>query len=192
MGEARPLKLLNVAAWLISTCLCLLPFCLHLGDRALAQCILTLYVYMQRQKQETSKQAMKEKDAKSIWKRKKADKHDRHSKQRNKKASKQARRQANKKVNKRWYSRGTNVGLDRMSITSLGWSMDDTLASKTYAWTCKQACRDAWKSQRVAQTSMVSIASCAAEKGRVRTKQPDIQRCLPNSHIQTRLYGHRM
>ena len=24
-------------------------------------------------------------------------------------------------------------------------SMDDTLASKTHAWTCKQACKDAYK-----------------------------------------------
>ena len=36
-----------------------------------------------------------------------------------------------------------NIGLDRMSIASLCWSMDDTLASKTHAWTCKQACKDA-------------------------------------------------
>ena len=76
-------------------------------------------------------------------KRHKADKHDRHGKQRNKKASKQARRQTSKKENKRWCLRGTNVGLDRMSITSLCWSMDDTLAIKTYAWTCEQECKDA-------------------------------------------------
>ena len=92
-----------------------LPFCLHLGDSALASCTLALYVYMQRQRQETSRQAMEGKDAK----RHKVDKHDRHVKQRNKKASKQARRQTNKKANKKCCPRGTNVGLDRMSIASL-------------------------------------------------------------------------
>ena len=34
MGEARPLNLLNIAAWLIFACLHLNPFCLRLGDRA--------------------------------------------------------------------------------------------------------------------------------------------------------------
>ena len=40
MREAKPLNLLNIAAWLISTCSHARPFCLHLGDRALAPCIL--------------------------------------------------------------------------------------------------------------------------------------------------------
>ena len=40
MREAKPLNLLNIAAWLISTCSHPRPFCLHLGDRALAPCIL--------------------------------------------------------------------------------------------------------------------------------------------------------
>ena len=92
IGEARPLKLLNISAWLISTCLRLRPFCLRLGDHALALCVLALCVYMQRQRQETSRQAMEGKYAKSIWKRHKADKYDRHGKQKNKKASKQVRR----------------------------------------------------------------------------------------------------
>ena len=39
-GEARPLNLLNIAAWLVSTCLHPCPLCLGLGDRALASCIL--------------------------------------------------------------------------------------------------------------------------------------------------------
>ena len=64
IGEARPLKLLNIAVWLISTCLHLRPFCLRLGDRALAPCVLTPYVYMQRQ--ENDRQAMEGKDANSI------------------------------------------------------------------------------------------------------------------------------
>ena len=143
IGEARPLNLLNMAVWLISTCLHHRPFCLCLGDRALAPYVLASCVYMQRQRQETSRQAMEGKDAKSIWKRHKADKHDRHGKQRNKKASKQAKRQISKKANKRWCPWGTNVGLDQMSITSLCWSMDDILASKIHAWTCEQACKDA-------------------------------------------------
>ena len=65
----------------------------------------------------------------------------------NKQDSKQtSKRQTSKKTNKRWCPRGTSVGLDRMSITSLCWSMDGTLVSKTHAWTCKQACKDAhWK-----------------------------------------------
>ena len=53
-GEARPLNLLNTTAWLISTCLHPRPFYLRLGDRALAPYVLTPYVYMQRQRQETS------------------------------------------------------------------------------------------------------------------------------------------
>ena len=143
MAEARPLNLLNIAAWLISTCSHPRPFCLCLGDHALAPRVLAPCVYMQIQRQETSRQAMEGKDAKSIWKRHKVDKYDRHGKQRNKKARKQAKRQTSKKANKRWCPRGTNVGLDRMSITSLCWSVDNTLASKTHAWTCEQMCKDA-------------------------------------------------
>ena len=93
MGEARPLNLLNIAAWLMSTCSHPHLFCLRSGDHALAPCVLTPCVYMQRQRQETSKQAMEGKGAKSISKRHKADKHDRRGKQRNKEASKQARKQ---------------------------------------------------------------------------------------------------
>ena len=137
MGEAGPLNLLNIATWLVYTCSHPRSFCLHLGDRALGPCVLAPCVYMQRQRQETNRQAMEGKDAKSIWKWHKADKQDRHGKQRNKKASKQVRRQTSKKADKRWCLRGTNVGLYRMSITSLCWSMDDTLASKTHAWTCE-------------------------------------------------------
>ena len=145
MGKARLLNLPNAAARLILTCSHPRPFCLHLGDRALAPCVLAPYMYMQRQKQETNKQAMEGKDAKNIWQRHKANKHGRLGKQRNKKASKQTRRQTSKKTNKRWHPRGTNVGLDRMSMALLCWSMDDTLASKTDAWICKQACKDAYK-----------------------------------------------
>ena len=142
MGEARLLNLLNIATWLISTCSHPYPFSLRLGDRALAPSVLAPCVYMQRQRQETSRQEMEGKDAKSIWKRHKADKHDRYGIYRNKDASKQvirqtseitskqAKRQTSKQANKKWCPRGTNVGLDWVTITSLCWSMDDTLASK--------------------------------------------------------------
>ena len=66
MGEARPLNLLNISTWLTSTCSHLRPFCLRLGDHALAPCVLASCVYMQRQRQEISRQAMEGKDAKSI------------------------------------------------------------------------------------------------------------------------------
>ena len=61
MGEAKPLNLPNITVWLISTCSHPHPFCLHLGGCALAPCDLTPYVYMQRQEQETSRQAMERK-----------------------------------------------------------------------------------------------------------------------------------
>ena len=92
MGKARPLNLLNTTAWLMLTCSHPRLFCLHLGDRALALCVLASCVYMQRQRQEASKQAMEGKDANSTWKRHQANKHDKRGKQRNKKASKQVDR----------------------------------------------------------------------------------------------------
>ena len=59
------------------------------------------------------------KRCKEHMKRHKTDKFDRHGKQRSKKARKQAKMQTSKKVNKGWRPQGTNVGLNRMSITSL-------------------------------------------------------------------------
>ena len=59
------------------------------------------------------------KECKGYMKRHKSNKHNIHGKESNKDASKQARRPKNKKGNKRWCLRGTNVGFDRMSITSL-------------------------------------------------------------------------
>ena len=67
-GEARTLKLLNIAALLISTCSHPCPFCLRLGDHALAPCVLAPYVYMQRQRQETSRQEMEGKRCKKHMK----------------------------------------------------------------------------------------------------------------------------
>ena len=66
MGEARPLKLLNIVAWFKSTCLHPRPFCLRLGDRALAPCVLAPCVYMHWQRQETSRQAVEGKHVKSM------------------------------------------------------------------------------------------------------------------------------
>ena len=66
MGKNKPLILLASIARLISTCLRPCPFCLRLGDRALAPSLITPYAYMQRQRQETNRQAMEGKCAKSI------------------------------------------------------------------------------------------------------------------------------
>ena len=46
MGKAKPLNLLNTAAWLMLICSHPRLFHLRLGDRALAPCILTSCVYM--------------------------------------------------------------------------------------------------------------------------------------------------
>ena len=60
--QTRLLNLLIVAAWL-NHMLMFAPFCLCLGDCALAPC-----VYMQRQRQEANKQVMEGKDTKCISK----------------------------------------------------------------------------------------------------------------------------
>ena len=98
MGKAGPLNLLNTAAWLILTCSHPRPFCLRLGDHALALYVLAPCVYMQRQRQEASRQVIEGKDAESISKGIKrismidmASKEKR--KQENKREGKQARKQ---------------------------------------------------------------------------------------------------
>ena len=105
-----------------------------------------VHAKVKTRKQQTSNG---KKRCKEHMKRYKADKHNRHgeqgSKDTNKQvirqiskiASRQAKRQTRKRANKRWCPWGTNVDLDWMSIASLCWSMDDTPASKTHAWTCK-------------------------------------------------------
>ena len=100
MGKARPLNLLNTAARLILTCLHPHPFCLRLGDCALASSVPASCVHMQKQSQETRRQAMEGKDAECIWRRHEVDKHDRHGKQRNKKESKQANKREDKQARK--------------------------------------------------------------------------------------------
>ena len=117
------------------------PFLLVLGwscPSSICPCSMCVHAKAKTRSQQTSN---RRKRGREHMKRHKADKHDRHGKQRNKKASKQAKRKTSKKANKRWCPQGTNVGLDRMSIASLCWSMDDTLAIKTHAWICKQACK---------------------------------------------------
>ena len=58
MGVARPLNLLIITAWLMSTCLHPRPFYLRLGDHALALSVFAPCVYIQKKRQETSGQAM--------------------------------------------------------------------------------------------------------------------------------------
>ena len=178
----------------ISTCSHPRPFCLCPRDNALAANILTPCVYMQRQRQETNKQAMEGKGVKSEWKRHNADKHDRHGKH-NRKAIKQAKKKTSKKQtskqenkqksNKRWCPRGTNVGLHRVSIASLCWSMDDTLASKTCAWTCKKACKDAYKANRWHTQAWQAYHCIKQKRGKVCMKQPASWRCVPSGCIHT-------
>ena len=190
MGKARPPNLLNIAAWLISTCSHPHPFCLCLGDRTLAPCALTPYMYMAKTRNQQTSNGRKE--AKGIWKRHKADKHDRHGKQRNKKASKQARRQTSKKAKQKVVSTRDKC--------RFGSNVHDFIVLKHGRHNSKQdSCMDMWasllrciESQRVARTNMVSIASHGEEKGRVCTKQPGIWRYFPNGHIQTRPHGCRM
>ena len=147
MGEARLLNLLNIAAWL-NHMLASVPF-LHAPRRLYPSSkpprSMSVHAKAKTRNQQTSNGR---KRCKEHMKRHKVDKHDKHGKQRSQKASKQAKRKTNKKANKRWCPQGTNEGLDLMSIASLRWSMDDTLASKTHAWTCKQACKDAYKANR--------------------------------------------
>ena len=138
MGEARSLNLLNITAWLISTRPYPLPFCLHQVDRALAPCILAPCVCTCKGKDK--------KLADKQWKEKMQRAYERGIKQINEidMASKETKKWEGKQARKQnWCPRGTNVGLDRMSITSLCWIMDNTLASKTHSWTCEQACKDA-------------------------------------------------
>ena len=58
---------------------------------------------------------------------------------------KHTKRQTNMLSNKRGCFTRINVGLDRMSIITLDWSMDDT---QTLARTCRQACKDVKKQRK--------------------------------------------
>ena len=68
--------------------------------------------------------------------------------------------------NKRGCFTRINVGLDRMSIITLDWSMDDT---QTLARTCRQACKDVKKQRKPNGCHKASKASIStshkAEKG---------------------------
>ena len=131
------------------------------------------------------------KDGKSIWKRPIANKHDRHGKH-SRKVSKWVKGQTSKQVNKRGCLRGKNVGLDRVSIASLCWSMDDTLASKTYAWKCKQSCKDAKKADWWHKQAWLAHHRMERKRGKICTKQLASWWCIPNGYIQTRPRGCQM
>ena len=92
-----------------TTCLHTCPFCLCLGDFALAPSVLTPCVYTQRQRQETNRQAMEGKNAESKWE---GIKQISMISMVSKEAKKQANRQkaTGKKANKRWCPQRTNVG----------------------------------------------------------------------------------
>ena len=66
MGDARHPKSTKHSRLAHIYMLTSAPFLLDLGDHALAPNVLAPCVYMQRQRQETSKQAMEGKDAKNI------------------------------------------------------------------------------------------------------------------------------
>ena len=85
------------------------PFLLVPGDFALAPSVLTPCVYMQRQRQETNRQAMEGKNAESKWE---GIKWISMISMVSKEAKKQANRQkvTGKKANKRWCPQRTNVG----------------------------------------------------------------------------------
>ena len=134
------------------------------------------------------------KGCKEYLKRHKTDKHDASKQARRQTsiiASKQAKSQTSKRTNKRWCLWGTSVGLDRMPTTSLCWSIDNTLAGRTHAWTCKQAYGDANKANGGANKHRKHIIA-QSEKGSVNMDQPGIWRCIPNDYTQTRTYGHQM
>ena len=133
MGEARPPKTTEHCCLAYIYMLASLPFLLapwRSCPSSMRPCSMCVHAKTKTRNQQTSNGR---KRCKEYMKRHKADKHDGHGKQRNKKASKQAKRQTSKKANNGWCPRGKNVSLDRVSISSLCWSMDDTLASKTHA-----------------------------------------------------------
>ena len=119
---ARPPNLLNIALCeLASSCLHLCPFCSCLRGRTLAPSLFTPCVYIQRQKKQASRQAKKQIEGKHAKRQASkgcqmgASKHVKHMK-----------RQTNMLSNKRGCPRRKNVGLDRVSIVPLDWSMNDT------------------------------------------------------------------
>ena len=124
--QTRLLNLLIVAAWL-NHMLMFAPFLLVLGR--LCPSSMCVHAKAKTRSQQTSNGR---KRYKVHIKRHKADKRDRHGKHRYKDVRKQARRQTSKiankqakrKTSKRWCPRGTNVGLDQISITSFVLNQD--------------------------------------------------------------------
>ena len=75
---------------------------------------------------------------------------------------KHTKRQTNILSNKRGCPRRTNVGLDRVSIATLDWSMGDT---QSHAWTCWQACKDTKKQRNSNGWHKASKASISTSHG---------------------------
>ena len=94
--------------------------------------------------------------------------------------------QTNMLSNKRWCPRRTIVGLDRVSIIPLDWSMDDT---QTHAWKCRQACKrckKAKKAKQAAQNKQGKHVNIARSGERACIKQTNATEVYPTSgRIQT-------
>ena len=125
MGEARPLNLLNITAWLISTCSHPRPFFLLALGKPCPSSMCPRSMCKGKDKKPVDKQ----------WKEKMQKAYERGIKQISMidMASKETRKKTNKREGKQARKK-TKGGVP---------SMDNTLASKTYARTCKQACKDA-------------------------------------------------
>ena len=97
------------------------PLCLRLGGRTLAPSVFAPYVYMQRQKKQASRQAKKQVEGKACQRQ--------DSKRFQTGANEHVKHTKGKHMcyqTKGGCLRRTNVGLDRVSIVPLDWSMDDT------------------------------------------------------------------
>ena len=67
--------------------------------------------------------------------------------------------------------------------------MDDTLASKTHAWACKQACKDAHKPNGWHRQAWKAYHHTEQKRGKVCMKQPASRRCILTGYIQQGLMG---
>ena len=161
LGGARPPNLLNIALCvLVSSCLHLCPFCLCLGGRTLAPSVYAPCVYMQRQKKHDSRQARKKQRRQGEF------------------ANNILTKKAKHAIKKIGCPRRTNVGLDRVLIVPLDWSMDDT---QTHACTCRHSCKDAKeakKAKRVAPSKQGKNINIARSGERCESSTPTSQRCI--------------
>ena len=62
--------------------------------------------------------------------------------------------------------------------------MDDALSSKTHAWTCKQACKDAQKANGWHKQAWQAYhqAEWKKKEGRARMERPGTRRHIPNGY----------